>query len=332
MVRRSPLSLLFLLLVALVALAATACSGESAQRLVSDPVTSTTRDRSTTTVDRTTTSTPSTTTVATTTTTSTTTAPPAPAGDVVVHVTDGDTFDVRLAGSGSGEVETVRLIGINAPESGECLADRATAWLRDRIDGESVLLVRDESERDQYGRLLRYVELDAAGGDRVDVGEEMVRAGLAIARRYPPDTARAAALEAAQAEAERARVGMWSTDACGPPAGGSGDVGFGAVRFDADGNDNHNLNDEWVQVVNRGAVPIDLSGWSLKDESASNRYAFPSRFLLGAGDTVTIRSGCGTDSKTDLHWCRSGSAVWNNGGDTAFLLDPAGNVVDSTSG
>lgn len=323
MVRRSSPSLLVLVLV--FALGVGACSGESAQRLVSDPATTSTTDRATTTATSSTTTAPSTTVESTTTTT--TTAPPVPAGDVVVRVTDGDTFDVRLAGSASGQTETVRVIGINAPESGECLADRAEAWLRDRIDGESVLLVRDESERDQYGRLLRYVEL---GG--VDVGVEIVRAGLAIARRYPPDTARAAALEAAQDEAERAGVGMWAPDACGPPAGGSGDLGFGAVRFDADGNDNHNLNDEWVQVVNRGAVPVDLSGWSLKDESASNRYAFPSRFLLGAGDTVTIRSGCGTDSKTDLHWCRSGSAVWNNDGDTAFLLDPAGNVIDSTSG
>lgn len=327
MVRRSSLPLLLALVFAL---GAGACSGERAQRLVSEPTTSV--ERTTTTATSNTTAAPTSTVETTTTSTTTSTsAPPAPAGDVVVSVTDGDTFEVRLAGSGSGQTETVRVIGINAPESGECLADRAEAWLRDRIGGESVVLVRDESERDQYGRLLRYVELGGAD-DRVDVGVEIVRAGLAIARRYPPDTARAAALAAAQDEAERARVGMWAPDACGPPAGGSGDLGFGAVRFDADGNDNHNLNDEWVQVVNRGAVPVDLSGWALKDESASNRYAFPSRFLLGAGDTVTIRSGCGTDSKTDLHWCRSGSAVWNNDGDTAFLLDPAGNVVDSTSG
>jgi hypothetical protein len=29
----------------------------------------------------------------------------------------------------------------------------------------------------------------------------------------------------------------------------------------------------------------------------------------------------------DRYWCVSGSAIWNNGGDTAFLLDPVGNVV-----
>lgn len=96
-------------------------------------------------------------------------------------VTDGDTIDVRI----DGRVETVRLVGMNAPERGECLADEAGRVLRARVDGERVELVRDVSDRDRYGRLLRYVEVE---GD--DVGAELIRAGLALARGYPPDTGR----------------------------------------------------------------------------------------------------------------------------------------------
>jgi micrococcal nuclease len=237
----------------------------------------------------------------------------------VVEVVDGDTIEVER----DGARETVRLVGVNAPERGECLADEATRWVRDRIGGRAVELVRDESDRDQYGRLLRYVEVDGN-----DVGAELVRAGLALARRYPPDTARADEYDAMQRSAEDAGEGMWAPDACG---GGKGhaDVLISELRLDADGDDNENLNDEWARITNQAATPVDLAGWTLKDTSASHRYSFPGGFTLEAGASVTVRTGCGTDTPTDLHWCNEGSAVWNNSGDTAFLLDPAGNIVDS---
>ncbi len=45
---------------------------------------------------------------------------------------------------------------------------------------------------------------------------------------------------------------------------------------------------------------------------------------------MNVRSGCGTDTATDLYWCNSGSAVWNNDGDTAFLFDPDDSLVDTS--
>lgn len=253
------------------------------------------------------------------------TAPSGHAGDDrVVEVVDGDTIDVVLE---DGTVERVRVIGINAPERGECLSEDATAWMDERIGDESVDLVADRSDRDQYGRLLRYVELDGA-----DVGEAMVTEGLAMARRYPPDTARADRLEEAQASAEQAGRGMWRPEACGSAPSGASGLTISAVNFDAEGPDADNANDEWVKITNAGPEPVDLDGWRLRDESASNRYDFPSGFELAPGATVTVRTGCGVDSATDLHWCVSGAAVWNNDGDTAFLLDPAGNIVTQRGG
>lgn len=240
----------------------------------------------------------------------------------VAEVIDGDTLDVRL----DGTKERVRIIGINAPERGECLDAQATAALRDLVDGRSVSLVVDTTDRDDFGRLLRYVEV---GG--TDVGEELVRAGLALARRYPPDVARAEALESAQAAARADGTGLWASDACGPTVAGSAGIEVGALRFDADGNDSENLNDEWIEIVNTGEVAVDLDRWSIRDESSTNRYRFD-EFVLPAGATVRIHSGCGTDTATELFWCTSGSAVWNNSGDTVLVLDPAGNVVTSASG
>lgn len=70
-----------------------------------------------------------------------------------------------------------------------------------------------------------------------------------------------------------------------------------------------------------------MGGWVLKDESATHRYNFPSGFALGVGAEVRVFTGCGSDSATELYWCNSG-AVWNNSGDTAFLLDKNGNIHD----
>jgi micrococcal nuclease len=236
----------------------------------------------------------------------------------VVEVVDGDTLVVRLPG---GTVERLRLVGINAPEDGECLADEATQRLADLVGGRTVTLVVDRSDRDRYDRLLRHVLV----GER-SAGEALVAEGLALSRAYPPDTTDQASLDAAQARAEAEGVGLWAPDACGPAAGEA--VVVGAVNADPPGDESQAPNEEWVEVRNEGGRPVDLTGWGVRDESASHRYGFPDGFRLPAGAAVRLHTGCGPDTATDLHWCVSGSAVWNNDGDTAFLTDPSGNIVD----
>jgi len=97
----------------------------------------------------------------------------------VVHVYDGDTFTVRMP---DGSIETVRLLGIDAPETGkkytkrECYGDESTAALVGLIGGKSVRLVPDPSQddRDAYDRLLRYVTLP----DGADAGLRMIEGGF----------------------------------------------------------------------------------------------------------------------------------------------------------
>jgi micrococcal nuclease len=243
---------------------------------------------------------------------------------IVVDVVDGDTLDVAIPGGGE---ERVRILGINAPEQGECLTGDATEALSRLVAGAEVDLVVDRSDRDRYGRLLRYVEVD---GD--DVGVALVREGLAVVRVSEPDTARVAALRAAEAEARDRRSGLWDSSACGPSTAGAEGMRVVALRLDAEGDDSQNLNDEWVELRNEGSAAVDLTGWRVRDESASNRFDFPDGFTLAPGSEVRIRSGCGAPTATELFWCTSGAAIWNNDGDTAFLLDPAGNVVHSLAG
>ena len=102
-------------------------------------------------------------------------------------------------------------------------------------------------------------------------------------------------------------------------------VEVAAVNADAEGDDGENLNGEYVVFENAGDEPVDLSGWTVADE-AGRSYEFPSGFALDAGATVTLRTGSGTDTATDLYW-GSGSPIWNNAGDTVTLSDADGERV-----
>jgi micrococcal nuclease len=249
---------------------------------------------------------------------------PGPSGDgfTVVRVIDGDTIEV----SAGERTERVRLIGINATESEECFSAEASAALAGLVEGREVLLVPDRSNRDQYGRLLRYVYADG-----IFVNQTLVAEGFALAVRYRPDTARATELESAQEAAKAALRGLWAPDACGHPVLPSGMVTVSGLVCDAPGNDAENLNGEWAEIRNAGTSGVDLTGWVLKDESSSHRYLFPQQFVLPPNATVRIHSGSGIDAAADLYWGNATSAVWDNDGDTAFLLDPNGNAVSTRS-
>lgn len=96
----------------------------------------------------------------------------------VVRVIDGDTIEVRMAGA----EERVRYIGVNTPESDEPCYQEALNYNLSLVQGKEVTLVQDKSERDQYGRLLRYVYVG-----KIFVNEELVKNGYAEAVLYNPD-------------------------------------------------------------------------------------------------------------------------------------------------
>ncbi len=234
----------------------------------------------------------------------------------VLEVVDGDTLVVDV----DGVRESVRLIGINAPEREACVYQEATDRLADLVAEGEVLLVQDVSERDEFGRLLRYVLVGAA-----DAGEQLVEEGLAVARRYPPDLARVEEYEAAEDAARGAGVGLWADDPCGA---GDTPLEILDVSANAPGDDAANPNGEWVEIVNSSEEVISLEGWGIADESSRHRFTFPAGASIGPGEVVRVRSGCGERSAGTFHWCADG-AVWKNGGDTAFLTDPDGALVDT---
>ena len=119
----------------------------------------------------------------------------------VLRVIDGDTIEVRLANS-SGD--TVRYIGVDTPETVapgqpvETCGPEASELNKSLLSMGAVLLEKDISERDRYGRLLRYVYVRTGSGQLTFVNEELVRAGLAAVSTFPPDVKYAEQLLAAR--------------------------------------------------------------------------------------------------------------------------------------
>ena len=125
----------------------------------------------------------------------------------VVSITDGDTLRLRPDG---GEIEDVRLVGIDTPEvypEYECFGDEAEAELaRLAPVGGTVYIADDEDPTDDYGRSLYY--LWATDGTFINLA--LVEGGYAEAIRVAPNDAFYDQLRAAEDRAAGAALGMWS--------------------------------------------------------------------------------------------------------------------------
>lgn len=124
----------------------------------------------------------------------------------VARIVDGDTLYL------SGFDESVRLIGVDTPESvhptvsDECYGTASTRTLSDLIPPGSTVGVSYDVERtDHYGRTLAYVWTD----DGANVSVELVRLGAGVVLTVPPNEAFVAELEAAEVAARAADRGLW---------------------------------------------------------------------------------------------------------------------------
>lgn len=84
---------------------------------------------------------------------------------------------------------------------------------------------------------------------------------------------------------------------------------------------------EFVEISNRGENPVALEGWKLTDEGAMHTYEF-SALILAPGSTIRVHMWRGEDTETDLFVGRR-NRWWNDTGDTAYLYDAAGSLVQS---
>jgi micrococcal nuclease len=262
----------------------------------------------------------------------------------VTAVVDGDTIRIEYR---NGTRDTVRLVGVDTPEvhtdndpaefegvpdsaAGEdCLrgaGTNASNFAKDRLLGRTVGIATDPNldRRGYYDRLLAYVVVD----DRL-FNYRLVATGRA--RVYDSDFSRQASFRTAETGAREARRGLWrcsdpdaaewtTATATTSPSG----LALVEIHEDAAGNDNENLNDEYLVFANRGDEALSLDGWTVTD-AAGKRYTF-GNYALGPGERVTLYTGSGTDSETARYWGASG-AVWNNGGDRVTVRTSGGDVA-----
>lgn len=128
---------------------------------------------------------------------------------LVTYVFDGDTIEVEM----NGRSYRLRYIGVDSPEREEPFYREAFDFNRGLVEDQTVTLVRDVSETDQYGRLLRYVYLT----DGTFVNGELMRNGMARLVTFPPDVTQTDYLRDLQEAAREEGVGMWSRpDLIGP--------------------------------------------------------------------------------------------------------------------
>ncbi len=119
----------------------------------------------------------------------------------VSQVLDGNTIVVNL----NGETETVRYIGVSVGVPGEAFNRTASLANRSWVEGQIVILESDGDNRDDDGRLLRYVYVD-----NQMVNAVLLASGLA---RYQPDPSNSrhnSLLLSAEDAARIGQRGMWA--------------------------------------------------------------------------------------------------------------------------
>jgi len=117
---------------------------------------------------------------------------------LVTHIIDGDTIEIEGG-------YKVRYIGIDTPEKGEPYYLKATEANRSLVEGKEIRLEKDVEDKDEYGRLLRYVWVDS-----IMVNAELVRLGYAYSYSYPPNLKYQSYFLQMEKEAREHKRGLWN--------------------------------------------------------------------------------------------------------------------------
>jgi micrococcal nuclease len=229
----------------------------------------------------------------------------------VKQVYDGDTVLLE-------DGRRVRYLGINAPEFREPYYLRAKRFNESLVLGREIRLESDVERADAHDRLLAYVYVT-----NQMVNAELVRQGLAHAFFVGPGRRHNALFLRLQNEARQRRLGIWSV------RGRPKDLKITSVRLRDPADPDPRT--PYVRIANLSNDGIRLAGHVLSNEGGS-RFVFPD-VVVEPGHTVLVVGTTGPDGADSrgqlvVHWPAQATA-WDPSEDTAFLLDPAGAVVDT---
>lgn len=245
----------------------------------------------------------------------------------VERVVDGDTIKAYV----DGEMETIRFIGVNTPEIAhddqeeEHYGDESTAFSEDMLKDQTIYLTKDVSDRDQYGRLLRFIWLekpeDPSNYDEIEdkmFNAILLKEGYAHTVKFEPDVTFYKLFRNLQGQAEDAGKGMWAVEY---EESERKDLGLIISDFDK--------KKEMVVIKNNSSEAIELEGYrliSVKDPDTQSFEFGP--WLLEPLETVRVFSGPNfNDYSYDILWSEE-NMFSNSKLDPIALLDPKGNLID----
>ena len=135
----------------------------------------------------------------------------------VIKVVDGDTLSIDI----DGQKETLRLIGIDTPETVhpskpvECFGKEASAKAKEILTGQSIRIEKDttQGDLDKYGRLLVYVFLK----DGTNFNKMMIEQGFAYEYTYNLPYKYQQEFKLAEQTAREQKIGLWADNVCGEP-------------------------------------------------------------------------------------------------------------------
>lgn len=200
---------------------------------------------------------------------------------IVGRVIDGDTFETDIG-------EVIRLANINSPEKSDNLPHYAFEYLSEFTNKT---LMIDKIKVERYGRTLARI-YDSRNNY---INLEIVKKGFSS--KFLVDESELKEFNKAENSAVDNAEGIWDISEFNRCLSGEIDE-----------------REEKVLILN-SCTPIDMSGWMLKDESRK-QYKF--KIILNNG--ITLHSGTGNDSSTDIFW-NSKENIWNNDRDTLYLFD-----------
>lgn len=122
---------------------------------------------------------------------------------ILTKVVDGDTVKVLIDGS----EQTIRLIGINAPEMSDCRGAWGGEELNKLLENQTILLEDDptQGDKDKYNRLLRYIHTETGQ----NINGKMVEIGAAKEYTYDKDYKYKDLFVTAQNLAKQDSLGVW---------------------------------------------------------------------------------------------------------------------------